>query len=99
MAKTISRKTMTQTVDGKVTRAPKGDEDSLKGKFFWWKKRDDGQEDDLANEIAATIKFMEDHQQGHRIIQLTMSTRLYGLNSAYNLIGTSFSRSSSANAS
>jgi hypothetical protein len=68
------------------------------GKFFWWKKRDEGQEEELAHEIASTIKFMQD-RSGARINQLTLSTRLYGKNTAFNLIGSSFSRASSNTAS
>lgn len=97
MAKQVSIKSMTQTVDGKVTRTPK-DEGSGRGKFFWWKKREDGQEDELANEIAATIKFMDKHDTAHNT-QLVNSTRLYGNNAAYNLIGSSFTRSASATTS
>lgn len=94
--KKVQRSNMTQTVGGKVTRAPK--EDSTQGKFFWWKMREDGDEDELAQQIAQTLKFIEKHQSA-RIQQLTVSTRLYGNNSAYNLIGSAFTRSSSAQAS
>lgn len=98
MAKTISRKAMTQTVDGKVTREAKEDKTNSRGRFFWWKHGMDGPEESMAGEISSTIKFMEDHQNG-RINRLTMSTRLYGHNAAFNLIGASFSRASGGNTS
>lgn len=99
MSKTsISRKDMTQTVDGKVTREAKDEASLGKAKFFWWKKREDGQEDELANEIAATLKFIDRHDSAHNT-QLIMSTRLYGNNSSYNLIGSSFTRNSAASSS
>lgn len=97
MAKAVSRKTMTQTVDGKVTREPK-DEGSGRAKFFWWKKREDGQEDELAQEISGTLKFIDKHDTAHNT-QLIVDTRLYGNSSAYNLIGSSFTRNSSATTS
>lgn len=96
-AKKVQRSNMTQIVDGKVTRAPK--DDSLgKAKFFWWKRDIEKQKDQLAEEIAATIKFIGQHQSA-RIDQLTISTRLYGNNSAYNMLGAAFTRASAAQSS
>src|ERR1700722_5205858 len=92
-SKPISRKDMTQTVDGKVTREPQN-EMSGRGRFFWWKKREEGQEDELAKEIAATILFMDKHDTAHAT-QLVVSTRLYGNSNAYNLVGSSLSRAAS----
>lgn len=95
MAKPISRADMTQSVDGKVTRQPKNDTSSGRAKFFWWKRTDDEEMDTLAQEIAGTIAFMDKHDTSH-ITQLVNSTRLYGNNSAYNLIGASFARNAAA---
>lgn len=94
MAKTVSRKGMTQTTNGKVTREATT-EQSERGKFYWWKKNKKGQEDELAAEIASTIRFISKHQST-RVDQLTISTRLYGNNSAYNMLGAAFTRTSAA---
>lgn len=88
MAETVSRKTMTQTVDGKVTRKAK-DESEDKGKKYWWKNTDN--DDQLAQDIASTIKFIANHQHG-RVDMLTFGTRLYGNSNGYNQLGSSFGR-------
>lgn len=86
----ISKESMTQTVDGKVTREAK-EEKNARGKHFWWKKADDP--DEMAREIAGTIQFLSKHQST-RMDQLTASTRLYGNNANYNLLGAAFTRAS-----
>lgn len=82
---------MTQTVNGKVTREPKEDTTTNRGKY-WWKAQDD---DQLAQDIGAVIRFMAKHQST-RVEQLTIATRLYGNNSAYNMLGAAFTRSNAA---
>ena len=97
--KTISRKNMTQTTNGAITReAAKDDLD--RGKFFWWnqkgKKRvEDFNDEQLAHEVSSTIKFIAEHQSG-RANQLTVSTRLYGNSTAYNQLGAAFTRTQQA---
>lgn len=78
---------------GKILRQPKiATEDSQN--FKWWEAEDS----DMAGAIAATLKFMQSHQNG-RIEQLTVSTRLYGSTSAYSLLGTGFTRTAASSAS
>lgn len=91
----VQQSSMTRTVDGQVVREAKDEEGSGRGKFYWWKSNKDGQEDQLAEEQASTIKFIAKHQST-RVEQLTVSTRLYGNNSAYNMLGAAFTRSSAA---
>lgn len=98
-SKPISRKNMTQTVNGKVTREAAID-GADRGKFYWWRqkgKKTIAEFDDqrLANEIGSTIKFIAKHQ-AQRVNQLTISTRLYGNSTAYNQLGASFTRTSAA---
>lgn len=88
MAETISRKTMTQTVDGKVTREAK-DENKDQGKKYWWKNTDNDEQ--LAQDISSTIRFISNHQHG-RMDMLTLGTRLYGNSSAYNQLGASYGK-------
>ena len=92
MDKTISKKTMTQSVDGKVTREAQVDGDD-RGRYYWWRETDN--DDALAHQIASTIKFIQKHQS-QRVNQLTVATRLYGNSQAYNQLGASFSRTSNA---
>lgn len=99
MTKTMERKNMTQSIDGKVTREAKEDGGAL-GKYYWWKRAvlDDSKETKaedaaLAQEIASTIQFIANHQHG-RIEQLTIATRLYGNSNAYCQLGASFGRGS-----
>jgi hypothetical protein len=92
MSKTIERRNMTQTDSkGRVTREPKNLAETNVN-FRWWVL----DEDEMAPAIAATILFIKQHQ-GSRIEQLTISTRLYGHTSMYNLIGTAFTRASAVN--
>jgi hypothetical protein len=92
MSKTVERSNMTQTDSkGKVTREPKNLAETNVN-FRWWVL----DEKEMAPAIAATILFIKQHQ-GSRIEQLTVSTRLYGHTSMYNLIGTAFTRASAAN--
>ncbi len=92
MAK-IQRSNMVQKDSkGKVIRKPK-ETASETANLKWWTV----DEKDMAGSIAATLKFIQTHQSS-RIEQLTISTRLYGNSSAYNLMGTAFSRTSSASA-
>jgi hypothetical protein len=92
MSKTVERGNMTQTDSkGNVIRAPKNLAETNVN-FRWWAL----DESEMAPAIAATIRFIQQHQ-GSRIEQLTVSTRLYGHTSAYNLIGTAFTRASSIN--
>lgn len=89
-SKTVERNNMTQTVDGVVTRKAKEDLAEM-GRFYWWKEKSD---EERAKEIGYTIRFIQNHQS-NRIEQLTVSTRLYGQTSPYNLIGTAFTRANS----
>lgn len=91
MAKrTVERKNMTQTVDGKVVRKP--EEDKLgEGRFSWWEA---DSEMEKAQQVAATLKFIARHQSA-RVEQLTVSTRMYGNTSAFSLMGSAFTRASS----
>lgn len=89
MAKPFDRRSGTlKDSKGKVLRKPKdiaGETANLK----WWtvgKK-------DMAASIAATLKMIR-HNQSARMEQLVVSTRLYGSTSAYNLMGTAFTRTS-----
>jgi len=85
----IDRSKMTQTIDGKVTRAAK-DETPQQINFRWW--NEDGSE--MANSIWSTIKFIDEHNSPNRE-QLSTSTRLYGNTSYYNFMGTGLSRGAS----
>src|SRR5579863_2500254 len=92
MAK-IQRSSMTQTdSSGKVLREPRDNATGEAVNFRWWTL----DEDEMAPAIAATLKFIQRHQ-GTRIEQLTVSTRLYGNSSVYNLMGTAFTRAASVN--
>ena len=94
MSKKVERASMTQTDDkGRVTREPRDNASGNAVNFRWWKTGTDNK----ANAIAQTIKFIQTHQSG-RLEQITVSTRLYGSASAYNLLGTAFTRASSINA-
>lgn len=95
MAKKISRKTMTQTIEGKTTREAR-DEESMQGKFYWWKAKDN--DETLAKQIGSTIRFIQEHQS-NRVNQLTTSTRLYGNSESYNQLGGAFIRAGNAQAS
>lgn len=75
---------------GKVLRDSKEQKGSSElTKHYWWKCDDDNK---MALEIAGTIKFIADHQQG-RLEQLVASTRLYGTSAAVSMLGTAFTRS------
>lgn len=87
----IDHTTMSTYVDGKLVKEGKKEESSI-GKFYWWKAKD---EDEMAAQIAGTIKFIGNHQTGF-IDQLIVGTRLYGQASAFNFIGPAFSRSASS---
>ncbi len=90
MANKISRSNMTQTdSSGKVLREGKASKDTAEmTKYYWWK----ADENEMALQIAGTVKFIADHQQG-RLEQLVASTRLYGTSAAVSMIGTAFTRS------
>jgi hypothetical protein len=91
---TVQRSNMTQTdAKGKVLRESKETNANTSVNFRWWLSDDIT----MAQDIAGTIRFIQTHQ-GSRMEQLTVSTRLYGMNTAYNLIGTAFTRASSVNA-
>lgn len=93
MTKKVERSNMTLTDSkGKVLREPRDNASGEAVNFRWWKV----EESQMAQAIAATIKFIRQHQ-GSRIEQLTLSTRLYGTNNVYNLMGTAFTRASSVN--
>jgi hypothetical protein len=83
---------MKQSVNGKTTREPRTD-GTDRTKYFWWKNFDDDER--LAHELCSTIRFLSKHQD-NRLNQLTNSTRLYGNSTAYNQLGTSFSRVTAA---
>lgn len=92
MAK-IDRSTMTQTDSkGRVLREPRDNATGEAINFRWWSL----EEDEMAFAIASTVEFIKRHQ-GSRIEQLTVSTRLYGNTSVYNMLGTAFTRASSVN--
>lgn len=94
--KTVSRKSMTLTdAKGKVLREAKDDVGAAGIQFAWWKSE---KEEDLAANIAGTIKFLEEHQAS-RTEQLRVSTRLYGNVSVANISGAALSRASSSNSS
>lgn len=93
---TIDRSKMTQTIGGKVTREPRDESKNNPGRYFWWRQTEDKAK--LANEITQTVKFLQ-RNQGSRLEQLTVSTRLYGNNAAYNILGSAFTRASSATTS
>jgi hypothetical protein len=93
MSKKVERASMTQTDEkGRVLREPKENTAESAVNFKWW----ESSEDRMAADIAGTLKFIQLHQ-GSRMEQLVVSTRLYGMNSTYNLIGTAFTRASSVN--
>lgn len=95
MARKIQRSNMTATDSkGKVIREPRKDQSGEDAKFDWWK--DEKESEELAKDIQGTIKFIARHQSS-RIEQLTVSTRLYGSNTAYNMLGAAFTRASSIN--
>lgn len=100
---TIDASKMTKKVydiNGKLISSQDPKEDQAVGEavnFHWWKKNEKGEyAENIATQIAGTIKFMQRHQSS-RIEQLTASTRLYGNSSAFNLIGTGFTRANSVN--
>jgi hypothetical protein len=90
---TIDSSKMDKYVDGVLIKKGKEDIDSIVGKHYWWKASDEA----MANQIAATIKFIQSHQPT-RIEQLIASTRLYGNSSAFNFIGPALARSASSSA-
>lgn len=93
MAKKIQRSNMTQTDSkGKVTREPRKDQSGEDAKFDWWLSK----KGERARDAQGTIKAIAKNQ-GSRIEQLTVSTRLYGSNTAYNMLGAAFTRASSIN--
>lgn len=74
---------------GKVLRDSKDSKDTAEiTKYYWWK----ADKNEKALEIAGTIKFIADHQQG-RLEQLVASTRLYGTTASVSMLGTAFTRS------
>ncbi len=92
MAK-IERSGMTQRDSkGNVIRQARDNSTENEANFRWWKLP----EKEMANGINATVKFISGHQ-GSRLEQLTVSTRLYGSTSVYNLMGTAFTRAASVN--
>lgn len=88
---TISHKTMDKYVDGKLVKEGQRDGDSIVGKHYWWKASDA----DMGSQIQGTINFIKNHQTD-RVEQLTVSSRLYGNNSAFNFIGPALSKSASS---
>lgn len=90
----ISRKKMKQTDDkGNVLRDAQ-DGNAAQEHYYWWLP--DLEEDKVAQQTQATIRFIANHQNP-RTEQLIVSTRLYGGSSAYNLLGTAFTRANSVN--
>lgn len=95
MAKKIERNSMTQTDSkGKVIRAPRDNSSGASTNYRWWKL----EENEMAPAIAATIKFIKQHQS-QRLAQLVASTRLYGSSLNYGLMGSSFNRANSVSGS
>lgn len=93
MATRVERSNMTLTDSkGNVIRAAKTEGSEGLVNFKWWLL----DEDKMAPAVAATIKFISEHQ-GSRLEQLVVSTRLYGNSSMYNILGSSFTRSASVN--
>lgn len=83
---------MVQTdAQGKILRQARDTKESSElTKYYWWKADDE----DMARQVAGTIKFIQQHQQG-RLEQLVASTRLYGTSAAVSLLGTAFTRAQS----
>lgn len=82
---------MTQTDSkGRVLRQAKDDGKSGGQNFKWWLCK----KSEMANSAAGRIKYISDHQ-GSRLEQLTVDTRLYSTNTAFSILGTAFTRSSS----
>lgn len=92
MAK-IEKGSMTQSVNGVVTRAPKDEDSELGSNFKWWTAKDD---DQMAEQIGSTIRFIKRHQSD-RMEMLTVGSRLYGNSTNSNLFSASFTRASSIN--
>lgn len=93
MTKKVQKSNMTQTDSkGKVLRSPRDNAQGEAQNFKWWKC----DEKEMAHAIQSTVKFIQRHQSS-RFEQLTVSTRLYGNSTAYNLLGTAFTRASSVN--
>jgi hypothetical protein len=93
MAKKIERSNM-QKFDskGNLLRDAVNNGDGQEQNFHWWLLEKDEQ---IAQSIAATVAFIATHQS-NRLEQLTVSTKLYGNTSAYNLAGAAFTRSSAS---
>jgi hypothetical protein len=92
MAKKIERSNM-QKFDskGNLLRDAVNNGDGQEQNFHWWLLEKDEM---IAQSIAATVAFIAKHQS-NRLEQLTVSTKLYGNTSAYNLAGAAFTRSNS----
>ncbi len=93
MSETVERDSMTQKINGKVTRKPRKRDDAL-GKFKWWNQTDPKK---MADEISGTLAFIGKHQST-RMNQLTSATRLYGNSSQYNLLGGQFMKQGNSQA-
>lgn len=94
MAK-IQKSNMTLTdAKGKTLREPNKDNASQTSSFRWFVP--DLSPVERAQAVAATIRQIQTHQSS-RMEQLVVSTRLYGNTSAFSLLGTAFTRSSSVN--
>lgn len=90
MAK-VQRSNMTKKDDkGKVLRKPQ--DGDMTDNYRWWLLKSGP---DLADSVVATLRQIQTAQSS-RIEQLTISTRLYGSTSAYNLMGSAFVRTSNA---
>jgi hypothetical protein len=84
---TIDKSKMDQYVDGKLVKSGQRDATEEGIQFQWWQ----AEPGELGAQVDATVKFLQKHQ-GSRIEQLTHCTRLYGNSSAFNTIGTAFSK-------
>lgn len=95
---TIDKSKMSKKVTdayGKVISEEKAKDNSTEVSginFRWWKATDN----EIAQQILGTVNYMQKHQ-GSRLEQLLVSSRLYGNNSAFSLMGVGFTRANSVN--
>jgi hypothetical protein len=91
MAKVQRSNMVAKNDNGEIIRNAKKDKENPEiQKFYWWRADDDS----MAYEIASTVKFISEHQQG-RLEMLVAATRLYGTSASTSLLGTAFTRTQS----
>lgn len=90
---TVQRSNMTQKdASGKVLRSPRDNAAEGARNVRWFLL----EEDQMAQALAANLSLIR-QRQSSRLEQLTVSTRLYGNNNAFNLLGAAITRASSVN--